>query len=312
MILTSITLTAQTYHPFPTKNTIWTEMYFNPYPNENLKFHCFALKDNDTIINNKIYHKLYHSTDTLFTETKLCGGIREENRKVYFYAIDSIPYLGMLTFPSKKTESILFDFSLKLGDTIKNDSFRIGYPDKLVVFMVDSVLVGMEYRKAYTFGYPNAPDPIPWAVWVEGIGSLRGLMFATGDVPTNGLFNDLICFRQDNVFLYHYDNNNINQYHYHRYNTCFYIKPNVVEIVATDIKLIIAPNPVRTNACVEFMRPDYYRLILTDLFGRQLMDYNVEGKSSIEISRAGLPNGLYLVSIYDRHGNMQTTKVIFE
>ena len=134
----------------------------------------------------------------------------------------------------------------------------------------------------------------------------------TGDVPNNGYFNDLICFRQDNSFLYHYDNNNVNQYHYDRYNSCYYIKPDAVEIVATKTKLIITPNPVRTTARIEFEKLNNSRLILTDLYGTQLMDYNIEGKSSIEISRAGLPDGLYFIIIYDRQGNKQIAKVIFE
>jgi hypothetical protein len=165
-LLAGFTLTAQTYHPFPTKNALWTEMYYYPDKDAHApEFHCYALKDNDTTINGKLYHKLYHSTDTIFTESKLCGGIREENKRIYFYAIDSITLLGQLTFPSKKLEIILFDFSLKLGDTIRSDQFNIGYPDKLIVAIMDSTLVGTQYRKTLTFGY-TATIIIPWAKWV--------------------------------------------------------------------------------------------------------------------------------------------------
>jgi len=131
-------------------------MYINPYPDSYSKFHSFALKDSDTTINGKLYHKLYHSYDTTFTESNLCGGIREQNKKIYFYAIDSIPLLGQLTFPSRRSEEILFDFSLELGDIIRNDSFRISHPDSLVVEKIDSILIGMEYRKRYTFAYFGA------------------------------------------------------------------------------------------------------------------------------------------------------------
>ncbi len=78
-----IQMQSSTYHPFPTKNTLWTEAYYNPYPDEYSLFHAFALKDGDTTIKGKLYHKIYHSTDTIFTENKLCGGIREENKKIY-------------------------------------------------------------------------------------------------------------------------------------------------------------------------------------------------------------------------------------
>ena len=201
LLLTGFALKAQTYYPFPTKNTIWTEGYYSPYPDTYKTFHCFALKDGDTTINGKLYHKLYHSNDTIFTEDKLCGGIREDNKKIYYYSIDSLPYqyIGIQT----GSEVILYDFTLKLGDTIRNNLFRISHPDKLIVFIVDSILIGTQYRKTYTFGYPNASKALPWATWVEGIGSLRGLLFATGDLPTSGVWNDVICFRQDYNILYH-------------------------------------------------------------------------------------------------------------
>lgn len=282
-------------------------MYFNPYPNNYSEFHCFALKDNDTTINGKLYHKLYQSTDTLFTEAKLCGGIREENKKVYFYPIDPSLYW----YDNLAKELILYDFSLKLGDTIRAiDSFRIGDSD-LKVVNIDSTLTVNGYRKTIKFGDTDG-FPFPWAVWVEGIGSLRGLLFETGPVPNNGYFNDLICLRQNNVFIYHYDNNNTNQYHHDRYDDCYYIKPDAVKTVAMNTKLIITPNPVITTARIEFEKLDNRRLILTDLYGKTLNGYNIEGKTSIEISRAGLSNGSYFITIYDKNGNRQTTKVIFE
>jgi PKD repeat protein len=291
------------YHLFPTKNTMWMEMYYNPFPDEYSKFHCFALKDNDTVINNKLYHKLYHSTDTIFTENNLCGGIREEDKRVYFYATDSITLLDQHTFPSRKSEYILYDFSLNFGDTISADSFYLSHGDKLIVDDIDSILVGSEYRKRFTFGPPGAPFNIPWAQWVDGVGSLRGLLFATGDVPTNGLFNDLICFKQNNNIFYHYS----------KYDTCYYKNPDAIEKLTTGTKILIFPNPVKTTAHIEFDKPGYKKLTITDLFGRTLMGYNIEGKPSLEINRGGIwLQGLYILTIYDKQGNMQTTKVIFE
>src|ERR1035437_3735778 len=129
LLLLSFALSAQTYHPFPTKNAMWTETYEILSVFDQPEFHCYALKDQDTTINNKLYHKLYHSLDTLFTESKLCAGIREENKRIYFYPIDSIGYPGQLTYPSKKVEFVLYDFSLEVGDSIDSNTFRLSLAD---------------------------------------------------------------------------------------------------------------------------------------------------------------------------------------
>ncbi len=102
---------------------MWTEMYY--YPDEDNHapvFHCYALKDNDTVINGNLYHKLYHSTDTIFTEDKLIGGLREDNKKVYYYSIKTVSFSPECKYTdiAKDTEILLYDFSFKIGDTVCN------------------------------------------------------------------------------------------------------------------------------------------------------------------------------------------------
>jgi len=300
-LLPGLALNAQTYCPFPTHDAQWTEMYFNPFPDEYTVFHSFALKDGDTVINGKHYHKLYYSTDTSFTEEKLCGAIREENRKIYYYSIDSIPleYTGI----APATEVLLYDFNLKTGDTIYNyiDQYWIDpYDYLLVVLKSDSILIGTEYRRRLTFGY-CATSIIPWAQWVEGVGSLRGLLFMTGEVPTNGLWNDLICFRQEGSLLYHFD----------YYDYCYYKNPDgfVEETTHQNIKVI--PNPAFSSARIELDKQDYTKMIMTDLFGNTVKTFDIQGKLSLEIHRGEMPPGIYFLIFQGNH-YAQTIKVIFE
>ena len=305
----SISLAAQNYHPFPTKNAMWTEMYYRPYTEDITRepeFHCYALKDQDTILNGKLYHKIYHSVDTIFTEEKLCGGIREENKRIYFYPIDSIDYPGQLTYPSKKAELVLYDFSLEEGDSIDSYTFRLSpenYPSYLLkVFKIDSILIGQKYRKAFHFGRPNTSIPMPWAIWVEGIGSLRGLLFPTGEYPENGLWSDLDCFNQENINLYH----NLG------YDNCFCFNNTGISINYKYKKPIIKPNPIQTKAIVDFNGNTNSRLKLVNLFGVVSREYNVKGMTSIEIAKENLSSGIYLLVIEDFQGNFSTAKLIFE
>jgi len=306
-LLLSFALSAQTYHPFPTKNAIWTELYWRPLNFDEPEFHCYALKDQDTTINNKLYHKLYHSIDTLFTEDKLCGGIREENKRIYFYPIDSITYPYQETYPSKKTEFILYDFSLKLGDSISSDSFRLilaDYPGNLKVFVIDSVLMGTEYRKAFHFGSPHDITPMPWATWIEGIGSIRGLLFPTaGAWPANGLDSYLICNKQENNNMFHF---------FSGFKDCFYIKPTGVIKSALGPDLKVTPNPIHTSGLVEFGGHNFSKLSLVNIYGMTLREYNVKEMTSLEIYKERLPSGIYLLVIEDFQGNFRTAKLIFE
>ncbi len=292
LILLGFTTTAQTYHPFPTKNTIWTQMSPNPSYFEHDIFHIYALKDNDTTINGKLYHKLYNSEDSIFTEKELCGGIREENKKVYFYALDSLPYPREQTIPG--TEYLLYDFSLKIGDMITSDHFRLIAP--ISVSNIDSILIGTEYRKSITF------DDVQEMTWVEGIGSLRGIITVTApSLASGGSKNNLICFRQNNEILYHNKG----------YDNCFYKNDyNSVEVSNFAKAIILAPNPVSATCKLSYSAC-YYQLQIVSLFGIVVREYNVTGQTSTIVDRNGLPSGIYFIKLIG-HGEVNATiKAIF-
>jgi hypothetical protein len=294
-ILLGFTSAAQIYHPFPTKNTIWTQMSPNPSRFEHDIFHIYALKDNDTTINGKIYHKLYNSEDTVFTEKELCGGIREEDKKVYYYSLDSLIYPREQTIPG--TEYLLYDFSLKVGDMITRDNYRVGAP--LSVSHIDSILIGTEYRKSINFDFDYGYE----MSWIEGIGSLRGIITVTGGYLTSGgSKNNLICFRQNNEILYHntgYGNN------------CFYKNDyNSLEVSNFDKPFILAPNPVSATCKVSFSAC-YYQLQIVSLFGIVVREYNVTGQTSIIVDRHGLPSGIYFIKLNGHEVISATIKAIF-
>ncbi len=306
----SISLAAQTYHPFPTKNAMWTEMYYRPYSLDTSNrqiFHCYALKDEDTIINEKLYHKIYHSVDTIFTEDKLCGGIREENKRIYFYPIDSLEYIGYPVFPGRKEEIILYDFSLREGDLINSDTFRLllaDYPGNLKVFKVDTILIGQEYRKAFHFGSLNQSKPDSWAIWIEGIGSIGGLLFPTvGAWPESGIDSYLICNKQENNKIFHISSD---------FNDCFYLMTSSVIRTAHEPGIKVTPNPVNAKGFVELGGSHFSKMSLVNMYGMTLQEYNVKGMSSLEIYKENLPSGIYLLVIEDFKGNMCTAKLIFE
>jgi len=296
---------AQEYVPFPTKNTIWSEYFFDDAFLPARVYHYFALKDNDTIINNLEYHKLYCSFDTVFTEDDLCGGLREENKRVYYYSLKYLDYEILNEPVPVDTEIILYDFNLQLGDTIASDVYRIRgceeFPCEIYLVHVDSILIGGEYRKQYNFGlyfknqYDIFQDP-----WVEGVGNLSGLLSDIGSRPTSNWNSWLICMIEDGDVLYHYSGN------------CYNSNENSVQILENNSEIKIAPNPVESALKVDFGNSDYQKLTLSDLSGRPVRQYLVDGLKTLTIEREGLTKGIYLLSAFDRAGSLQTLKILFK
>lgn len=296
VLLFGFELYAQTYHPFPTKNAVWTEMNFFPYPDYGYEFHSYALKDSDTIIDGKLYHKLYHSTDTIFTEDKLCGGLREEDKKLYYYSIKEIPYL--LTKITEGTEVLLFDFSLNSSDTLYFP-IRRSTNDEYIITKTDSVNINNSFYKEYTISYSKEVTLTPF-VWLEGIGYKRGLLYATGDFPNNGMWNDLICFKKDNKILYHYD----------YYKNCYYL-PSGIEPVKSD-RLVIYPNPVKFNGNIETDGLSYQFLELYDIYGRKVAHYCIEGTKMVSFTVQGFIPGIYLGILTGNNVNPEVVKFSVE
>ncbi len=299
ILVTGINLRAQIYHPFPTKNAMWTEMYYGLYPDYEVVFHSYALKDKDTTINGKVYHKLYHSIDTMFTEDELCGGLREDNKRVYYYSIQPIEL--RFTNIEADTEVLLYDFSLELLDTITEDTFRISHPEFLVVLSIESITIGTEYRNRFTFGIDTVFHT-DFISWIESIGYERGLLFATGDIPTNGLWNDLICFKQDNKVLYHHED----------YANCYYVINNAIEDQQENLHLKIFPNPVQLSSNFRISGQEIDKILVIDLLGDVVKEFSVNGKPSIEINSGDLTKGLYILLAINKKGDYQTSKFVID
>lgn len=292
---------AQEYVTFPTQNTVWAEYFYAGEIALANVYHYFALKENDTIINGSEYHKLYCSFDTTFTENELCGGLREENKRIYYYSINNLNKEIINSPIPANYEVLLYDFNLQPGDTITNEIFRLRHIDKLIVANLDSIFIENKYRKRYSFKTEYG-SLIQMEHWVEGIGCLRGLLSDIGAIPTSDWNSWLICMiSEDNVF-----------YHDPQFIDCYNSNQTSVQILVNQSDIRIFPNPAKSNCQVEFRNHNYNKLITYSTEGQQLREYNISGFETISIERENLPTGTYILSFYDEAGNIETRKVIFQ
>ncbi len=155
---------------------------------------CYKLMNEKVEKAGKTYMKMYRSEDDMAAVSD-AGLLREENRKVYLFDSDM------------QKEFLMFDYSLKAGDTYETYSYE---EQKMVTYKVVSVGDYREGPKVERSVYNQAADSAEtqhrylqkWIVcrtddnslqktWIEGIGSLEG--------PLANLYDERPISSRDNL-----------------------------------------------------------------------------------------------------------------
>ena len=274
------------YVPFPTGNTVWSEYYKSAeqqsYPWIYTYYDKIAMTGEDTTINGKVYKKLYTFNDSVFNinNATYLGGIREENKKIYYYGDTIHEYKPFFSFQ----EVLLYDFTLNIEDTLPSAlNFYcnfLAYDPPLIVSEIDTVLLGNKLRKVFKF-YNE-----PGISWIEGIGSIKGLLFYTSNLHVTGSDPNgtLICFKQNDTIIYF--NNN--------YSECMPLNINENNVMNENI--VVSPNPATNYLTIKSGIIQPFTFQLYNMQGTALL----AGKTSntqTELNVANLPRGLYVLKI---------------
>jgi hypothetical protein len=279
-ILFSSALSAQEYKyvPFPDSNAVWSEVYWDS--NSPSVFNQYALFKEDTLMNGLVYHKLYHNTNSskiTSENSRSIGGIREDNHKRVWANNLKTSYINPNNL-NENGEIMLYDFSLKVGDTIsaRKNHANFGHGEYMVVKHIDSLQIHQSIRKVFSF------EPYPWVKWIEGIGNVQGLLFPYGDLTTGGFNNRLVCMHHNDTLMYfnYYDSGCVPQF----------VIDGIVILPNPDIK--VYPNPV-TNGIVYFEDIEFETLELFDLNGNLVRFEIIKGMDCFTMDVLSLPPGNY-------------------
>lgn len=190
ILLSPLFLFGQQYHRIVKNYAVWGMEYghFEPDdPSASTISFSYYIMYGDTIINNYSYMKLYKG---LFKDTieihSYIGVLREDSLGDVYIKCSADYFLF-----NDSLEHLLYRFSLNVGDTL----FGVNQYVPLFVKKIDSILVNGTYRKRIEF---KQFSPSAKRVWIEGIGSTKGLLFPVKYLPAES-FQDLICYSDSNT-----------------------------------------------------------------------------------------------------------------
>jgi len=242
-------------------------------------YNRFALTEEDTLMDELTYKKLYWFTDSVFNPlTSECiGGLRENVQKQVFYK-------GRQGYDNEDWHSgMLFDFSLSVGDTFYFQSF--GIMDFRVAYIDTIEIGGMQRKQFYITG--NWDNGFIVCKMIEGIGNDLGLLF---DIVTrlaikSTATGELRC----------YEHNGDLQYMAEDITNCSNPFVGLPNILAEDNSITLFPNP--TSKDVNISSENIINSIeVFNSFGQRIYQEKAKSKErTIDIS--SFSKGVYIIGV---------------
>lgn len=258
-------------------NKIWSQTYGAPtcqcnlYPEYCYSHYLKILKD--TIINNNIYKKVWKCNNKENIVWSEIGFLREtDDGKVHYLPINN------------SNEFLLYDFNCKKNDTL------VSIRPTIYKYIVDSIgqtIIGNSIKKKYYLHDIN--EDFNQEIWIESIGSLKGLLESFMPETTGG------CGFLQCVFT----NNDSIIFHKEGYDNCFFeAKTNGIEN-SKEIEINVFPNPTKDGLffieCPKH-NEDFIFQIFT-LEGQRVFTKRLSNKEKYSINLSFCHDGVFLYKI---------------
>ena len=236
--------------------------------------------EGDTLLDGMVYKKLYYNPIKSNPPAPFCGGFYVDTTKTYlgygFYREDTLTRrVYMWRENEAPHESLLYDFSLQVGDTL-HYPFN-SYP---VINVTDWILDNGEHRKAFEF------EGLFANFYVEEIGYLIG-QFGQVYSPFEGL-TQTACVRDGEEILYSETLNGK--------SGCIFATSSTQVPEFQGAK--ISPNPFQDHLILtiaEDQQGTFFVFELKDMTGRVVFRETLEpGFATGQISLPPLPQGMYV------------------
>lgn len=271
LLMASLQVYAQS--DFIREDKLWSQVTSpsNPqYPSTS----TFIRMAGDTMINQIEYIKVFESEEAEMDHWNMIGYIRE---------MDS----GEVLYWDKRfeSESLLYNFALQEGDSIQ-------YLED-IYFFLDSI-------RTLPFGIYNEPQKHYFfslgghhleETWIEGIGSLRGILCDLPSTQLVGEYTELLCFTEHDSMKY------INE----RFNTCYFDNTGLERNLNKDISVYSHGHTIFINLMEN--QVEEYQIRILDPAGRIMLSSSFTGPGSQSYDVSELSKGVYIYHITFREGH---------
>lgn len=289
---------AQGYIPFPETNAKWVTNIYYSEPQMKLGSYCYDSHMEtigDTIMNGLKYIKLketkvsysaawfacFTQVDTI--TSSFYGWIRNDtiNKKVYFRK------------RNWNKDTLLYDFSLKIGDTL-NDTYLLNNYTQLNLYTVDTIknyVIGGINRKVY---FIDEGDYILTDSIIEGIGNSKGIFSEYKNYKVDYTF---LCLNISGTKIYPQDS-----------SSCPVIT-SINEKSKYESEINIYPNPVTDQFEIE--KPANLNIELAVLFdctGRMVKKFP---SNSENYQVKDVPKGMYIFRL-KADGHFFSEKIVIK
>lgn len=262
-------------------NKIWnvySSLNFGALTTTSYKF------DGEITIGDITYKKLWRTDDPTRTDWNEYSYLRQDEKKVY----------QRMSF--QEQEYLLYDFDLEEGETFQGQTMYNTCTVNLTVESIDSVsLENGEKRKRITFeGYPEQ------YVWIEGIGSLNGLLEPAHDQCVADLTFGLLCFTEDGVLKYNHPN----------LESC-YVNTVDIDDPENALSFSATPNPFDNNIKLSFdyTSPNKYEIRILNAQGKTVRTKPLHSAEST-MRTTELKSGLYFIQLFENGILKDTAKLL--
>lgn len=279
------------YHPFPESNAVWRDTTCGM---SSIQF------SNDTFADGHTFHKLFiNAVYYPLSAYGFCEYFDQPNFISYYAGAvrqDSLLKKIYFLLPDSAHEVLLYDFNSTVGDTIKTYLSRSYHypPVSTVVTSIDSILIGTQFRKRWTYSVSNGNT----TKVIEGIGNIQGLLVAYETVFYFGNWPNIICFSHNNQALYPFYNPN---------SGCSPVT-GVAELPVNG-NISVFPNPSNGSFTVDFANmKNLKEILLYNLLGKTVFHLSINNQNQIKI--ANLPSGVFILTVINNDNMKINTKII--
>lgn len=233
--------------------------------------------------------KRYDSSDRT-----LLGGIRIDGEKVYFINL-SADTNSLLSLPPM-SETIIYDFDLKVGDTLA------WKPYKNIVLAIDSVMLSNgKYEKRYYFEDTHYDD-----FWVRGAGCSMGFLMSHTAQPYMQYYlpkHYAVCYNGSTGYKY-YESAKLDS---SIVDHCYLIFPLSVNNIVNGSKIELYPNPVTVNNFTITLSDAASSVKVYDIRG-VLISAKEDAHIGANLMSAPEAAGMYIVHVLHKDGTVEYLK----